>query len=295
MTGDNAVQEFLLACRADGLRPATLSWYRSILKKLVSRIPHAVDSITTKQLREHIVDLREQYSEHTAADHIRAMHRFFSWCAGEYSISNPMKGIRRPKMPAPVVRAIAASDFVRLFNATGEGDAGIRDRALLAFLADTGCRLGGVATLKLDNLDLEMRRAVVIEKGQTVRAIPFTFYTRELLYRWLSVRYSESRAVFTSMNNSEPLTTSGIQQILKRLKRKAKVTGRASPHSFRHAFAKAYLTSGGDLATLSKLLGHADVNTTIQFYAIFSRDELATLHDQHSPIADLLRKAANSK
>jgi integrase/recombinase XerD len=84
------------------------------------------------------------------------------------------------------------------------------------------------------------------------------------------------------------LKTSGVNQILKRLARRAGITGRFNPHSFRHAFAKQYLMDGGDLATLSDLLGHSDVQVTKSSYSVFITDELARKHAEHSPVAKLI-------
>lgn len=60
--------------------------------------------------------------------------------------------------------------------------------------------------------------------------------------------------------------------------------GRINLHSFRHFATREYLRQGGDLATLSELLGHADVDTTATHYAVYDLDELAATHDEHSPL-----------
>lgn len=287
ITMSAALKEFLLAGQADGLAPASMTWYRSILSRLVQTIGE--DYPDTHVLREYMVALRERYKPHTVADHGRALHRFFSWSATEYEIANPMKGIKRPKMPPPVARAITSADFVALFNNAGEGDVGIRNRALLAFLADTGVRLGGVTGLTVDAVDLELRRAWVIEKGTKQRLVVFTFYTARLLERWLSIRPEKTRRVFTAMDTGDGLTNSGIQQILKRLKKKLNIQGNTNPHAFRHGFAKGYLANGGELATLARLMGHTDIQTTMDHYAVFSQDELSNLHEKYSPLKRILK------
>jgi integrase/recombinase XerD len=70
--------------------------------------------------------------------------------------------------------------------------------------------------------------------------------------------------------------------MLKRLKQRAGLAGRANPHSFRHGFAKEYLMEGGDLASLADLMGHESVETTKSFYAVFEQDDLRRKHDQFS-------------
>lgn len=283
-----ALEEFLLARKADGLASSSITWYRALLKRLVQEQGDQLP--TTHALREYVVQLRAIYKPHTVADHIRVLHRFFAWCSEEYDVPNPMKSIKRMKAPAAAPRSITPADFMKLFNNAGDGDIGIRNRAILAFLADTGVRLGGIAGLTLEALDISLRRAWVIEKGSKQRVVVFTFYTAKLLERWLAVRPDKGRSVFTTLDTGTALTASGIQQVLKRLKKKLDIQGQTNPHAFRHGFAKGYLSNGGELATLAKLMGHNDIQTTMDHYAIFSHDELSNLHEKYSPLRLLIKQ-----
>lgn len=78
--------------------------------------------------------------------------------------------------------------------------------------------------------------------------------------------------------------------MLRRLKKKSGVTGPVNPHSFRHGFAREYLTNGGNLASLADTLGHSDVHVTWQNYGIFTIDELKAEHAKYSPVAQLERQ-----
>lgn len=301
---DDAIQAYLQAAQADGLRPATLKWYRSILAAFAKRFSgQDLSTVTPVNIRAYIIAMRESperytdspqkppqhggLSDETVRSHITALHAFWGWTAREYGIQNPMANIRRGRRSKPVPKAIQAADYIALFNACSEPPAGARDRALLAVFADTGARLGGVLSLTLDNLDLERRRAVLVEKGGKYRTVYYTLFTAQLIQRWLYFRVSESDRVFTSVTTGGALTESGVNQVLKRLKKRAKVTGRVNPHSFRHGFAREYLLSGGDVVTLARLLGHEDINTTAAYYAVFTDDELSALHDRYTPMNKL--------
>jgi hypothetical protein len=76
--------------------------------------------------------------------------------------------------------------------------------------------------------------------------------------------------------------------MLKRRAKRAGVQGRVNPHAFRHAFAREHIKNGGDLATLSQLMGHASVEITKANYAIFTMQELQEKHRRHSPVMRLL-------
>lgn len=301
-----AIDDFLGALEADGLSPATVKWYRSVLSAF-SKFDGIgmLEAVSTSFIRVYIVNLRERKAYEGAPQkpkqshklalasvdsHITALHAFWAWCAREYAMPNPMSNIRHPKLREPVVKAIDHADFVRLFEATADSPMGLRDRALLAFLADSGCRLGGLVGLKWKDVDFENHRAVVLEKGSRTRTVVFTKITAQFLVLWRSNAPPNSRYVFTSTKSPfPPLRASGIYQILYRLQRKSGIEGRFNPHSFRHNFAREYLRNGGDIVSLARLLGHKNINVTSSYYAIFSQDELAQLHEKYSPLKEMLK------
>jgi len=297
---ETALNDYWLACIAEGLSQATVRWYSSLLSAFAYQFQGwDIEQITPTWIRRYLVKLSERdsryvnapqqpqkpggLSQSSIAAHDRALHAFWAWCSREYGIPNPMANIRRHKAPPPRPKAIRPSDFVKLFNAANN----TRDRAILLFFADTGCRLGGLLNLTLESLFLDERRALVCEKGQETRPVVFTHFTAQVLRQWLAERQSRTNYVFCNLFTGERLTESGVNQMLERLKHKAGVSGRCNPHSFRHNFAREYLRNGGDLATLAKLLGHSNISTTAGYYAVFSPDELAQFHERYSPLRSL--------
>lgn len=292
MTTSQAIQEFLIASEADGLVASTLRWYRSILRHLSDHFGERdLSDITTNDMRAYLIHIRATFSSpDTIHAHIRVMHRFWTWCAREYDgLKNPMRNIKYPaqtKQRYP--KAVDLGDVLRLFELIPEDAMGQRDRAIVAFLIDTGCRAHGLVSLRRVDLDLVKRQAVVNEKGDKTRQVVFTRFTGDLLLRWLSAA-PQSDHVFINLRTYKPLTVDGLQQVLRRLRKKAGITGRTNPHAFRHAFAREYLKAGGDLATLSRILGHSDIATTAAHYAVFTQDEIADIHEAFSPINELLK------
>jgi integrase/recombinase XerD len=287
-----------------GANAATLQHYRSKLRRLDRAFQgRVVADIDTQQLRLYILDMRNQTQRYVDAPqkpvqpgglshesvntHIRVLHRFFRWSAEEYAIPNPMHKIRYPQPQTGLPKGIHPETVIRLLQACPEDVGGIRDKALVAFLADTGCRLGGLVGLKTHNLELDRLQAVVTEKGNKTRLVRYTKFTAQVVKRWLEHRHSPTPFVFINLNTHQGLTASGISVLLKRLRQRTGVNERTNPHSFRHGFAKEFVISGGSILVLSKLLGHTNINTTAAFYALFSEEELLLLHNQHSPLRDL--------
>lgn len=68
MTITEALNDFLLACEADGLAPSTVKWYQSLLKPFAaSHGSEPVSSITSRDMREYIVALRETTAKYSGA------------------------------------------------------------------------------------------------------------------------------------------------------------------------------------------------------------------------------------
>lgn len=310
MTLAEAVERLLVATVADGRSPRTVRDYRQKLTGLVEFLGPGceIDRISAHDLRRYVASLRGQqrrYRSHvyrgeiagplspaTIAGSIRAIKRLFSFLEADQVISeNPARALRAPRMTkGREPKAISKADFVRLLHAaSGDEPAEVRDRALLLFLADTGARVGGLVGLELDDLDLGQSMAWVTEKGNKRRAVYLSGETVAALQAWLLVRpAASSQAVFTSLYKTRGgLTREGVTLVLRRLKQRAGVTGPVNPHAFRHAFAREYLRNGGDLATLSDLMGHSDIQVTATSYAVFLPDELRERHRRFSPVAQL--------
>ena len=81
----------------------------------------------------------------------------------------------------------------------------------------------------------------------------------------------------------EKLTASGIQQIVRRISKRAlaKVCG---PHMFRHTFASNFLLNGGQEFELQRLLGHSSLKI-VQEYVQATQDIRALkAHQMFSPV-----------
>lgn len=289
------LSEFLLDQKARLNSPKTIRDYREKISLWMQSAGEntAICDVSRHDMRQYVASLNDRnLARDTVRSYIRALRVFWAFVSAEYGIPNAMQSIKEPTRQKPKPKGVKESDFIKLFESTRLDNFGIRDRAILAMFADTGARLGAIASMTVDCVDVIRRTAIVNEKGNEEHTIYWTHYTNMLLDKWLKARpYSKSSAVFLSLTigrESEALTKSGIYQIFKRLKTRAGVTGRCNPHAFRHNFATRYLISGGDIATLSKILNHKDIKLTSEYYAIFDDRELSQLHNEHSPLLKML-------
>lgn len=60
-----------------------------------------------------------------------------------------------------------------------------------------------------------------------------------------------------------------------------------TPHSLRNNFGRRFLIAGGDIFTLSKILGHSSVEVTEQAYADLSDGDICRNYQRFSPIENM--------
>jgi len=142
-----------------------------------------------------------------------------------------------------------------------------RDRAIIYILFDTGVRASELCGLTLDNVYLRADDAYikVLGEGDKWREVGFGKDARTALHRYMTrYRKGSTTEQHVFLNRyKQPLTISGLEQIIYRLGKWARVKGvRCSPHTFLHTFAVNYLKATGDIYKLSRIMGHSGVEVT---------------------------------
>jgi len=306
-----AVEALCMATKADGGSPGTVAAYEHKLRPLVIFLGGdvQVETVTVDDLRRYVAGLRDEmmlYADHpyhvahvgtlspfTVSGRVRTAKRLFNWLEGEGVIEvNPVRKIRTPRPRRDEPKAASLTAFRALLHTTeGGGPDDLRDRAILFLLGDTGCRVGGLCGLQVCDVDLERGLVSLKEKGGKSRLMPVNPPTVDAVRGWLAVRPGDQGpALFVSLSTSKHggLGPAGVGQMLKRRARRAGVAGPVNPHSWRHFFAREYLLAGGDLATVSDLMGHSGIEVTKASYAIFTVADLRAKHARYSPVVHII-------
>lgn len=309
MNLSNAIAALLVATRADGRAASTVESYRRKLQRLLDHLGDVpVQSITLQDLRgyvAHLMNIDARWvshphhksqpgglSEFTVASYVNHTKRLFAWLTEEEIIErNPARRLKRLRPRRDTPKAISRVDMVRILNTTAGGRRfDLRDRAIILLLADTGCRVGGLCGLQIDDVLFDRQLVRLREKGDQTRFAPFMPITARAISAWLQERPSDrGPSLFVSLRGRSRgrLSINGVEQMLKRRGTTAGCSGPVNPHAFRHAFAREYLLQGGDLASLSRLMGHASVEVTASYYAVFLIEELQAMHARYSPVVGL--------
>ena len=155
-------------------------------------------------------------------------------------------------------------------------------------MLDTGLRLSEVAGLR--RCDLRPDGTVkVLGKGARERIVPVGHVARQALVRHLrqELPAGSDAPIFRSRRGGA-LGWRGIQQVFKRLKARAGIPGRCSPHLLRHTFAHSYLVNGGDVFSLQRMLGHTTLDM-VKRYVALAEGDLVARHRAASPADRLMR------
>lgn len=233
---------------------------------------------------------------------LSAWRRFFDWLGrrGE-TAANPAAGIRAPRQPKRLPKALAPDQAVQLAgHQPVAGPLALRDKAMVELLYSSGLRLSELVGLdwryfatdeqgpgSTSWLDLDSRRVTVVGKGGKVRQVPIGRPAAEALRHWLRARAAMpgagSRALFVSAQGRR-IGARSVQLRLQRLAASLGLGVRVHPHVLRHSMASHVLQSSGDLRAVQELLGHASIATT-QIYTRLDWQHLAKTYDAAHPRA----------
>lgn len=197
--------------------------------------------------------------------HIKTIKTFFRWMHRlELIPTNPAQNLRQKRLPKAVEKSKAMTD-AELEKLLDYFKYHPRSYAIALFLADTGCRAGGVANLKIQDLDLDHCRAVVLEKGNKKRPVVFGEPSRAAMAAWLLQRPRCDDCDYVFVHDGLPLSAAAISQIIRRGCIRVGIRSLGS-HSLRHRKGHQLADAGVAPTVAATALGHSDPTITLQFY-----------------------------
>jgi len=157
-----------------------------------------------------------------------------------------------------------------------------RDLAIASLMFLCGLRSREVLELRLEDLSLTQARALVRGKGGKERVLPLPSEILSLVSKYLELERPKVSAdtLFVTLKGSErgqAMTPAGLRTIFRHHRRRAGIL-RANPHRFRHTFGTEAVRAGMSLPVLMKLMGHAQIDTTLRYVAVSDRDVCAEFH-----------------
>ena len=227
-----------------------------------------------------------------------ALKTFYKYLVREHSISDPTTGITSNKLAKKLPKALTISEMESLINSAERSSnaTSLRDKAILEMLYGTGARVSEIVGINVSDFDktlFESSEVVTLKlrgKGSKERIVPLGFYAKTALDNYLvrlrpqlAAKSKDSRsnnALFLNSRGTR-LSRQSAWQIVIAAADACDLSGKVSPHVFRHSYATHLLDGGADIRVVQELLGHSSVTTT-QIYTLITIDKVreayATAH-----------------
>ena len=218
--------------------------------------------ITTDDIRAYIGQLAARgLRDSSIQTHINTLRSFFAWMELEDMVrKNPMRKIKSLKIDRMAARhPLEPEELERLRN----GCKTYKERALVEFLASTGCRLSEVVGIQVNRVDWQRRCVTVLGKGHKERMVYFSVRAKLMLQEYLSKRKGGNALFASSRTPYGSMSPRAVEKALQKVGERAGVARRVHPHLMRHTFATEALRGGMDLTIIQRLLGHTDPKTTL--------------------------------
>jgi integrase/recombinase XerD len=230
---------------------------------------------------------------------ISSLKGFYKYVSIESSVDNPMLESLTHKLPRKLPKALSIDEVTRLIeSAKREGNpSSPRDFAILELLYSTGGRVSeiiGINTTDISISKLADGEVSVLKlkgKGSKERFVPLGKYAISALDDYLvrtrpALAEKNAKGTTALFLNSRGgrLSRQSAWQIVLDAADATGLSGRVSPHVFRHSYATHLLDGGADIRVVQELLGHSSVTTT-QIYTLITIDKVRESYSSAHPRA----------
>jgi len=290
------MESFIFDRKIQNMAKGTIHFYISKLKlfldycELVNII--YVHQITANIIRNYLAYL-ENKGHNPGGIHacFRTLKTFLIWWGEETETEgwkNPIMKVKAPKIGVEPLEPVEIDSVEKLLNiCEGNNFLSVRDKAIMLVLLDTGARASEVCAMDMEDADF-VAGSVLIRcgKGRKPRTVFLGKKTRRYLRAYIKARRNlkemiDGEALWLTQSG-ERMGYWGLNQMIRR---RAQQAGIKKPelHGFRRAFALNYLRNGGDIYTLQKLMGHADLQV-LRRYLAQTNEDLQIAHNKFSPV-----------
>lgn len=280
MRTQQAINNFIDSRIAANLSFTTIAWYRSKLKPFPASCPQLPGQ--PEPIEAFLAGVKGTPENRHA--YFRALRALFRFTSERFGTPNPMTKVSPPRCPKKLMATLDSNELIRLlYSATG-----LRDRAVLTLLLDTGIRSSELASLRKQDIKMS---SVTVRGKCGEREVPISEETRRLLLL-LVTQGDKGEHVFRGPQG--PLTRHGVYRMVRNCMTKAGIYGpKLGGHRIRHAFGKGYLVNGGDVRSLQQIMGHANISTT-EKYASLNLNDVISKHHQFTPLRSAHASAQGS-
>jgi len=277
-----AIREYLIEIEVRKYTPKTVRGYRNSLNlflRFCEQEAHIqeVEEINLAVVRQFSAFMNQKGRKGSYINGLLKVSKsFIQYCYDEgYGGFNTKKNFKWCKQDKAVIVAFKPCDVKRLLQESkGTDYIHVRDTAILTALFETGIRCWELCCIQKQ--DIHDDYIIIKGKNHKQRVVPITPVLQKAL-----IKYNACAAAYFTLrgtddfyflsNHGRQLTNSAVENIIKRYGQGIEGV-RVSPHTCRHFYAQQQVKMGTDLYTISRLLGHENIQIT-QTYLNSLRDE----------------------
>jgi site-specific recombinase XerD len=194
-----------------------------------------------------------------------------------YPAENPAAGIvfkpdKSEHLPKVPPQTVVDEIFARLSDADDE--LRMRDRLMAELAYGSGLRRAELASLDIEDIDLETNTAQVMGKGGKSRLVPLTGRTADTFREYLRRRHAFRGPLFVSYRGRRMRAANIYYTMRDRVG--------IRPHLLRHACATHLLKNGCGIRVIQELLGHNRISSTYIYTAV-TRENLREVVSRNHP------------
>ena len=307
MKFENALQSFLDHLTIErGLSSNSISAYKRDLAKFSDYLTNEkldFERLTENEIISFEVWLKGLGMAVTSINrNISALKSFYKYLAQEFSTNNPVSAVASSKVPRRLPKALTIKEITSLIDSTKrEGDPiSLRDHAIIELLYGTGARVSEIVGIDINDFaqsEIEGNPITTLKlrgKGSKERIVPLGSFAKSALDEYLVrirpnlLSKSKSARVETALflnQRGSRLSRQSAWQMISDAADSTGLSGKVSPHVFRHSYATHLLDGGADIRVVQELLGHASVTTT-QIYTLITIDKVREAYATAHPRAN---------
>jgi len=245
----------------------TVKNYLNRLQHFLSWLPVPVEMARPQHIKRYLdLLLEKRMASKTINEYLVVIRSFYGYLCDEENraVETPaVKGMAL-RLPKPLPRHVREREMAAFLAVITSK----RDRALFMVMLRCGLRVEETAGLTLDAIDYSHNQIMVKNgKGGKDRITYISNDAAKALATYLQVRPpTRERKIFLVEKGrfkGKPLSVRGIQKRMEYYSRKSRVS--ISCHQLRHTMATQLLNAGADLVTIQQILGHSQIETTMQY------------------------------
>lgn len=279
MTGPHMLVEYLACKKLSGLSQATIDTYHRTLMLFINGVCKALTDVQPNDIRRYLYSYQQTRKvSNRSLDTIRScIAAFFHWATAEGKLDrDPTLSIDSVKYVPKHKTGMSQMELEYLRGACTTQ----RDRAIVEFLYSTGCRVSELCAVQRSDVDWRDGTVTLLGKGNKYRTAYLNAKACVTLQAYLDTRKDASPFLFVGLYNPhKALTRSTVEKIIGDISDRAfEKTGRhITPHIFRHTTVTVALRNGMPVQDVSRMAGHARIETTM-IYADIDRQDVQRGH-----------------